>query len=178
MVKKTTANDAGPTAGNSDADRQVPGAVEDLEALAVEAETAAQAAQATQQTAVVTQQKAQERQAQDEAAAQAAEIAGLLCMVRDVTADMATDAGFLPEGRVVEIWTDERLGRIAAPLVTILQKHGGSLGQFMEQYGPYLALVAATAMPAVSTIKAVREHRAAKAETQPEAAPGGQQQPA
>jgi len=152
-------------AGTAGAPAPAPGGagVEDLRALAAEARNVDQAEQLQQQQAVVTQEQAEQRRQQQQQQTEAMEVVGLLSVVRDLGGAMAEDAGYLAPGRTRAIWTDEALTRIAGPLVVIMHRHGGSLSEWMQQWGPYMALVAAAAMPVGATLREVREQRAARA---------------
>jgi hypothetical protein len=147
-----------------------PGDVESLDSLAAEG-AAVQSAETDQARAqVITAEEAEARRAAAETANAAKEIAAVLVLVRDGAAMMADEAGALPKARTLAIWTDDTVDRISAPLAVIIERHAGGMGEFMQQWGPYLMLLAATALPAGATIKAVREHRAATAAMSP--APG------
>lgn len=155
---------------------QPPSGVEDLSALAGEAAALDQAEAAQASQAVASQEQIEQRRQEQLQDAEAKEVAGLLGVIRDLAGAMAEDAGYLAAGRTRAIWTDARLEGIAGPLVSIMHRHGGSLGEWMQQYGPYLALVAAAAVPAGATIREVREQRQARAkagETDAAPAPDG-----
>lgn len=138
-----------------------PGGVESLDAIAREAEAmqAGEQAQAQQQEQV--QQQAQAGQAQQQTAAAAQEVLMVLTMVRGLGAKMAHAAGVLPMETTMAIWTDADLAAMAGPLSDIANRYGGSeIQKWMEQFGPYVMLIAATAMPAIATVQAVRAHKA------------------
>lgn len=169
MVKKTEARTGGEpeqarTGGG-------PGDVESLDSLAAEGAAVQSAATDQARAQVITAEDAEQRRAAAEQAQAAKEIASVLVLVRDGAAMMADEAGALPKPRTLAIWTDDTMERIAGPLAVIIERHAGGMGEFMQQWGPYLMLLAATALPAGATIKAVREHRAAS-KPAPTPAPG------
>ena len=120
-----------------------------------------------------------QQQEQAAAAQAAAEVAALLGMVRTMVAPPVEALGYLKEGQTKAIWSDEVLQAAAGPLVAIMERHGVGLGDLMQSWGPYAMLFVATAVPAMSTIKAVRENRAEKAaeDAKAAAAKGGEVAP-
>lgn len=139
-----------------------PGDVESLADLAREAHELEQGAQqeAAQRAELATQKDAAREQAQQDAAAQ--EIAVLLGLVRTMAAPAVEALGYLKPGQTREIWSDDVLNAASGPLVAIMARHGVGLADVMQTWGPYAMLFVATAVPAVATVKAVRENRAEK----------------
>lgn len=87
---------------------------------------------------------------------------------------MAREAGgaactFMTEEKFNATWSDARLRNIASAAAVIMVKHGWSMGDVLEKYAPYIALVVALWKPAIETFKALRDARAVEA-AQPGAA--------
>lgn len=84
-------------------------------------------------------------------ASTAADLLGALEMGRLI---VAPSMGWWPEfGRV---WSDAQLGKIAEAGGAIMDRHGWSLGDLLSAWGPYLALAAAAAPPALATYAAIK----------------------
>lgn len=137
-----------------------PETAEDMDFLIEEAAGFDQAAQEASASAAAARQKTAQAQALDEMNAAIGEVAGMLAGVRDMAAETVEDANLLPPGRTVAIWSDDRLRKIADPLVKVCALHGEQLAALIASYGPYVMLFAAVVVPAASTVKAVRVHRA------------------
>lgn len=151
------------TGGEGETRTGAPGEVEDLAALAREAgelEADAQREQEQRREVVVQQQQQQQQAAADQAAA---EVAALLGLVRTMAAPPVEALGYLKPGQTQQIWTDAVLESAAGPLVAIMERHGVGVADLMQSWGPYALLFVATAVPAMATLKAVRENRAEKA---------------
>lgn len=58
-------------------------------------------------------------------------------------------------------WDDKTLDAIAAGGAAVMQKHGWTFGGVMSEFGPYIALGAATIPPALVTYQAIQERKAA-----------------
>ena len=141
-----------------------PGGVESLADIANEAAFMQAGEQSESDRARQAQQQANAGQQQAQQHAQMAsmsqEVVQVLVMVRGIAADLADAAGALPKATTMGIWSDDRIAGLAGPLALVLERGGDQLSAFMERYGPYMALIAAGAMPAIATVKAVREHKA------------------
>ncbi len=86
------------------------------------------------------------------------DITDMLIMAREMIAPAADSAGVLTEAQVTAIWSDDKLRRIAKPLVSIMNRHGVGVGEAFEKFGPYVMLVAAIGGPAFATYKAIRQN--------------------
>ncbi len=73
---------------------------------------------------------------------------------------------------LLAIWSDAQLLKIAEAIVALCQYHGWTVGQFFQEFGPYMQLAAALGLPALATLKVL------KMPPPPPAAAHGQQQPA
>lgn len=156
MVKKIEAPNT-PGAASAPAG---PVQVESLEALAREAANMQQGEQNDQARAEQQQAQAETGQRQAQATSAVVELVTVLRFARNMGADFADAAGVLPRAKTHEIWSDEQLGSLALPLTAIMERHGSEISAFFEQYGPYVMLVGAAALPAIATVKAVRAHKA------------------
>lgn len=152
-----------------------PGGVESLDALEREAIHMQAGEQSEANKASQAQQQAHAGQQQAQMAGMVQEVAQVLAMVRGMAADLADAAGTLPKDTTMAIWSDDRIAGLAGPLALVLERGGDQLSAFMEKYGPYVALVAAGALPTIATIKAVKAHKAidTSARVVPDA-PGGE----
>lgn len=160
MVKLVTNTTAPAAATATPGDAAGPGNVENLEDLAREAAQLQQGEQAGQARTAESQQQASAQasaQAMNEAVR---EVAVALQEGRDMLADLAHEADILPREKTLAIWNDDRLVKLAGPLLVLAARHGGELGEFLKSYGPYMALLAAAAMPTIATAKAIRHHKA------------------
>lgn len=168
MVKMIT-DGPGAAAGAGD--------VEDLQLLAREAKTMQAGEQAAASSANQAQQQAQAAQQAEQINAAVQEVAGVLCVVRDLAAEIAHELDKLPRDVTLSIWTDDRIVKIAAPAGALAEKHGAVIQAFMEKWGPLLMLGASLTMPTVATIKAARAYRplptTAREVPAGEGAPGG-----
>lgn len=151
MAEKTTKPDTakGPEVGA------------DLDALAQQA-----AALEGQQQ----QQKADSAKAgnEDKATGIAEDLFQSLVMAREAGGAACT---FMTEEKFNATWSDARLKNIASAAAAIMVKHGWTMGDVLEKYAPYIALVVALWKPAIETFKALRDARAVEA-VQPGAASG------
>ncbi|TAH10521.1 MAG: hypothetical protein EAZ11_12310 [Curvibacter sp.] len=86
------------------------------------------------------------------------DITDMLIMAREMIAPAADSAGVMTEAQVVAIWSDDKLRRIAKPLVSIMNRHGVGVGEAFEKFGPYVMLAAAIGGPAFATYKAIRQN--------------------
>lgn len=73
-----------------------------------------------------------------------------------------------------QVWNDKQLQAIAEAGAAVMQRHGMTLGAVMERWGPYVALVAATAGPSLATYTAIKAHRAQQAGRPADEAGAGQ----
>lgn len=69
------------------------------------------------------------------------------------------------------VWSDAALDRIAQAGAAVMELHGWTVGDMLGRWGPYLALVGATAPPALATWAAIRAQRDAPPPPPPEPAP-------
>lgn len=83
------------------------------------------------------------------------------------------------------VYSDEALHKIAAAGAVVMDRHGWTLGEMFEQWGPYVALAAAVAPPALATVhafkaRAIAQHQARQRPQQPQQQGGahGSDQPA
>lgn len=72
------------------------------------------------------------------------------------------------------VWSDAALRGIAEGGAAVMQKHGLTMGGVLSEWGPYLALIGATAPPAFATYQAMqdrkeRERRAERERSKPAA---------
>lgn len=86
------------------------------------------------------------------------DVTDLLIMAREMIAPAADSAGVLKEAQVLAIWSDDKLARIARPLVSIMNRHGVGIGEAFDKYGPYVMLLASVAGPAFATYRAIRQN--------------------
>ena len=86
------------------------------------------------------------------------DVTDMLIMAREMIAPAADSAGVLKEAQVLAIWSDDKLARIARPLVSIMNRHGVGLGEAFDRFGPYVMLVASVAGPAFATYRAIRQN--------------------
>jgi hypothetical protein len=56
-------------------------------------------------------------------------------------------------------WSDHALHRIADAGAAVMQRHGWTMGGLLNEYAPYIALALATAPPALTTYRAIEQHR-------------------
>lgn len=157
MVKKINGPDLVDAAAPAPAG---PVQVESLDDLTREAQGMQQGEQADQARAQQSQQQAEAGQRQAQAASAVNDIVQVLRVARNMGANLAEAADVLPKDKVLEIWSDAQLGDLAMPLLAVMERHGGQVNAFLERYGPYVMLIAAAAMPAIATIRAVRDHKA------------------
>lgn len=64
-------------------------------------------------------------------------------------------------------WSDKQLDAISAAGAAVMLRHGVTMGELFEQYGPYIALLGATVPPGLATYAAVKARRAELARPQP-----------
>ena len=115
-------------------------------------------AEREEQGAIAVRTDAAAKAANAESDSMVEDIFDALCMVREFAAPPIEDAGLLPVGKLETIWTDAVLRKIAKPAAQIMQRHGFSLGEILDRWGPYLALIAALATPSMATYNAIRTH--------------------
>lgn len=137
-----------------------PVQVESMDALTREAATMQSSENATADKAAQANQQAESGQRQAQASAAVSEITQVLGVVRNMAANMADATGLLPRAKTMEIWSDAQLGDLAMPLLAVMERHGSQVNEFFQRYGPYVMLIGAAAMPAIATVKAMREHKA------------------
>jgi hypothetical protein len=77
-----------------------------------------------------------------------------------------------------QVWSDSQVERIAGAGGAVCDKHGWDFGGALGQYGPYIALAAATAPPVMATAMAIRAEKAARAAAERAASEGRAAQPA
>lgn len=65
-----------------------------------------------------------------------------------------------------QVWSDGQIQGISGAAGLVCDKHGWNFGEAIGQYGPYLALVAATAPPVIATVSAVKAAKRAAAEAE------------
>jgi hypothetical protein len=138
-----------------------PEALADLELQAAALEGAGQAQQ--QQRA---QQQQEQQQQQDQATIE--NMAGELRQALGMLRLMAAPA-FAWWPHFGECWSDRQLDAIAQAGAAVMQRQGLTMGDLFAQWGPYIALVTATAPPAIATYAAIK-HRKAQAEQGPSTA--------
>lgn len=134
------------------------GGLADLE---LQAQALEGAGQAQQQRAQQAQQEQQQHQEAATIEAMAGELRQALGMLRMMAAPAFA---WWPEFR--QCWSDSQLDAIAQAGAAVMQRHGLTMGDLFAQWGPYFALVTATAPPALATYAAIRQRRA-----QPEQGP-------
>ena len=74
-----------------------------------------------------------------------------------------------------EVWTDKQLTAISAAGGAIMDRHGWTMGELFAEWGPYIALIGATAPPALMTWQHLRSRKAieqARARQRQQGAPG------
>jgi hypothetical protein len=67
------------------------------------------------------------------------------------------------------VWSDQQIDGIAAAGGAVCDRHGWDFGAALGNYGPYIALAAATAPPVLATHGAIKAARAAAARAEREA---------
>lgn len=137
-----------------------PEAVESLESIAREVESATQAEATAAAPAQQAQQQAQAQAHQAEAAAASKELLRVLIVGRNMGARLASATNVLTDAKVHEIWSDAQLAELVDPLMAVMDRHGDDINAFFEKFGPYVMLAVAAGMPAWATLTAVREHKA------------------
>lgn len=65
-------------------------------------------------------------------------------------------------GEFGQVWNDATLRGIAEGGAAVMRKHGWTMGGLLSEWGPYLALIGATAPPAFATYQAIK-HKKEKA---------------
>lgn len=58
-----------------------------------------------------------------------------------------------------QVWNDGQLEGIADAGGQVMDRHGWTMGGAMQEYGPYIALLGATAGPGLATYQAIKAHR-------------------
>lgn len=86
--------------------------------------------------------------------ATAAELLQALVMARMLCGPMF--AWWPDFGRV---WSEQTLQGIANGGAAVMLRHGWTMGEFFEKWGPYIALAMATAPPCAVTYQAIKAHR-------------------
>lgn len=84
----------------------------------------------------------------------AAELLGALQLARAMVTPLFTwwpDFG--------QVWGDGQLQGIADAGGQVMDRHGWTMGGAMSEYGPYIALLGATAGPGLATYQAIKAHR-------------------
>ena len=61
-----------------------------------------------------------------------------------------------------EVWNDAALKGISEGGAAVMERHGWTMGGMLSEWGPYLALIAATAPPALATYQAMHERKEAR----------------
>jgi hypothetical protein len=84
----------------------------------------------------------------------AAELLGALEMARMMVAPM-----FSWWADFDRVWSDSTLKGIAQGGGAVMERHGWTMGGVLGEWGPYLALIGATAPPAFATYKAIQAHQ-------------------
>lgn len=125
-----------------------------LDLLAAEAEGLQGASQEQREAAQQRKAQQQAQAAQGEAEANAATILSALQMAR-----MMAAPAFKWWPDFGECWSDTQLMAISSAGAQVMQKHGLSMGEMVEQWGPYIALGMATIPPALTTRAALQAHR-------------------
>jgi len=57
-----------------------------------------------------------------------------------------------------QVWGDDTLQGIATGGAAVMQRHGWTLGDLFEKWGPYIALATATVPPSIVTYQAVKAY--------------------
>jgi len=97
----------------------------------------------------------------------AAELLQALQMARLLVAPMFR---WMPDFH--QVWADSTLHGISTAGAAVMQRHGWTLGEFWEKWGPYVALAMSTAPPCFVTYGAIKAETARrKAEAAKPAAP-------
>lgn len=156
MVKKIEGPDASGTASPPAAH---PAQVESMDALIREGAGMQANENADADRTNQAHEQAQDGQRQAQAASAVSEIVQVLRVARNMGANLAQAMDVLPKDKVLEIWSDEQLTDLAGPLLAVCERHGDQVSAFLAQYGPYVMLIGATAMPAIATVKAIRAHK-------------------
>jgi len=60
-----------------------------------------------------------------------------------------------------QVWNDATLRGIAEGGAAVMRKHGWTMGGLLSEWGPYLALIGATAPPAFATYQAMKQRKEA-----------------
>jgi hypothetical protein len=84
----------------------------------------------------------------------AAELLGALEMARLMVAPM-----FSWWADFDRVWSDSTLKGIAQGGGAVMERHGWTMGGVLGEWGPYLALIGATAPPAFATYQAIKLHQ-------------------
>jgi hypothetical protein len=58
-----------------------------------------------------------------------------------------------------QVWSDKALEGIGQAGALVMQRHGWTMGDLMTQWGPYIALIGATAPPVMVTAQAIKLRR-------------------
>jgi hypothetical protein len=82
------------------------------------------------------------------------ELHSTLVMVRSMLGPMMA---WWPE--FDRVWSESTLRSIAQAGAMVMERQGLTMGQLLGQWGPYLALIGATAPPAVVTYQAVKQRQ-------------------
>lgn len=111
----------------------------------------------------------------EQAAGTAAELLQALQMARMLVAPMFR---WMPD--FPQVWGDSTLQGISQAGAAVMQRHGWTLGEFWEKWGPYVALAMSTAPPCFVTYQAIKTEAARRnAEpAKPAPAPAPAQAPA
>lgn len=64
-------------------------------------------------------------------------------------------------------WSDRQLDAISAAGAAVMLRHGVTMGELFEQYGPYIALLGATVPPGLATYSAIKARKAEQARPRP-----------
>lgn len=86
-----------------------------------------------------------------------AELLAALTMARVMVAPMF---GWWPD--FGQVWSDQTLQGIAGAGAAVMRRHGLTMAGVMGEWGPYLALIGATAPPAFVTYKAIKDRKEAQ----------------
>ncbi len=57
---------------------------------------------------------------------------------------------------LLQIWSDRQLLKIAEAIVALCRFHGWTVGDFFQEYGPYMQLIAALGLPVLGTLKVLK----------------------
>ena len=123
-------------------------------------------AAAIEHGATADQNKADQRQADQQASTAATE---LLCALQLARVIVLPAFEWWPE--FARTWSDPQLQAIAQAGADVMTRHGWTMGELMAQWGPYIALAGATLPPCLVTYQAMRNRGQADPENP---APGGQ----